>query len=243
MTDLAVIAAPWALHVQGEAAEARKLDRLETMPDNVPTEAARIFRQLNLELTPRTAADNVALARAGSLISRIPDLWNVVAMRVNRVAILHCADQCYDVSHSDPAWPGLICVSMPPSTPVGDLRLAEGIIHEAMHHHLSAVEATTSLVASNRAAYSPWKMSERPASGVLHGTYVFGCIAHALGRLINEGLLDASQSLHAKNRISEIGKELEFIDHEILLAALTEKGRHVHALAIGAVRSVRFESK
>jgi len=30
-------------------------------------------------------------------------------------------------------WRHLIFVSLPPPTPVGDLRLAEAIVHEAMH--------------------------------------------------------------------------------------------------------------
>ena len=227
---------PWALAAPVEAASINRLNRLYDALDAVPVEAARAFMQLGLRGEAGNRSDRMALERADSLISLIPDLWEVVATRVDSIAILDAADSCFDVSHSDPAWPGLILVSIPPPTSVGDLRLAEGIIHEAMHHHLSAFEANIALVGSLQKMYSPWKGCERPVGGVLHGIYVFGCIAEALRQWLDKECLDRQQSLHAKSRIAEIGEELLLIDHEALLATLTDAGQYVHMLALNAVQ-------
>jgi len=82
----------------------------------------------------------------------------------------------HDVSHSEPRWPHLIFVSLPPPTHVGDLRLAEAIVHEAMHLNLSLAEGRTSLIEDDTQLYSPWRSTARPAGGVLHGVYVFAVL-------------------------------------------------------------------
>lgn len=236
MTEVIDIAAPWAPLSDDDIQKIPRLGRIEQASSQIPAEARCAIISAGLELTHRTATHDAALARADILISKLPDLWEIIAHRVDRVAILHSADDCFDVSHSDPAWPGLILVSMPPATPVGDLRLIEGIVHEAMHHHLSALEETICLAAPEVQSYSPWKESDRPASGILHGLFVFGCIAHSLRRLIDVGALDAEQVAHSRSRIIEIAEEFGTVDHEVLLGALTNAGRHVHARSMNALR-------
>ncbi|HNW18765.1 MAG TPA: HEXXH motif-containing putative peptide modification protein [Sphingorhabdus lacus] len=236
MAETVDIAAPWVLVSSDDIRDIPRLNRIEQASSHIPAEMREGLIKAGLNPTRRTGKHSAALARAGVLISMLPDLWEILACRVDRVAMLHSADDCFDVSHSDPAWSGLILVSMPPASPVGDLRLAEGIIHEAMHHNLSALEETVCLVATEARSYSPWKECDRPASGVLHGLYVFGCIAYALRQLIDLGALDAPQAAHARRRIVEIGEEFDAVDHDELRGVLSSVGCEVHAMAMNALR-------
>lgn len=103
----------------------------------------------------------------------------------------------------------------------GALRLAEGVIHEAMHHNLTALEHQIQLTVSDDAIYSPWKKETRTASGVLHGFYVFVCLAAYFHRICRERafLCDA-----ARSRIVSILDDVEAIDRAKLEAALTDSG-------------------
>jgi hypothetical protein len=95
------------------------------------------------------------------------------------------AERGYDVSHSTPALPLSIFVSVPgPDERHAELRLAESIIHEAMHLQLTFIESHVSLVEPTGATvFSPWKQTDRPVQGVLHGLYVFAVIHEALATL------------------------------------------------------------
>ncbi|MEL0254190.1 MAG: HEXXH motif-containing putative peptide modification protein [Novosphingobium sp.] len=154
---------------------------------------------------------------------------------MKQITIVRSAGECFDTSHSDPAWPGIVLVSIPPQGPVADLRLAEGIIHEAMHHHLSALEANMALVHEQRLLHSPWRDTDRPAGGVLHGLFVFASVAHAFQNLIDLGSLREDALRHARKRIGEIRDDIASIDHGGLSNALTARGRVVQAAACRAV--------
>ena len=230
------VAAPW--NFEGAAigdAEALGPVKLDCKPYGLPRGAALAFSNMGLVCLKRTAAANAALGRAGSIIARVPGLWSIVDRRVKRITIVRSAGECFDTSHSDPAWPGIVLVSIPPQGPVADLRLAEGIIHEAMHHHLSALEANMTLVHEQRLLHSPWRDTDRPAGGVLHGLFVFASVAHAFQNLIDLGSLREDALRHARKRIGEIRGEIASIDHGGLCTALTARGRAVQAAACRAV--------
>lgn len=229
-------AAPWHF----EAAEfgcsgVGGLAQLDRKPGDLPRAAARAFADIGLVCLNRTASADAALGRAGAIIANVPYLWPIVDRRVERITIVRGAGDCFDTSHSDPAWPGIVLVSIPSPGPVGDLRLAEGIIHEAMHHHLSALESKVTLVREQCLLYSPWRATNRPAGGVLHGLFVFACIAHALQMLIDLGSLEENALSHARRRIGDIRGEFDAIDHASLCTALTPRGRTVQAAACRAV--------
>jgi HEXXH motif-containing protein len=218
-------AAPWALPgMVGEGVSKCGLSSLASAQVVVPEDVTTALADLGLHLTPRKTADSAVLAKAEHLIRIVPGLWSVMSHRIERLATLRCDDVCYDISHSDPQWPGLVLVSMPPPTAVGYLRLAESVIHEAMHHHLSAYEAKISLMDSDEGIHSPWKGTVRPSSGVLHGIFVFTCIAYALKRLLGADELDRSQAAHVRDRISQIGIEFATIDRAALIGRLTQAG-------------------
>jgi HEXXH motif-containing protein len=91
----------------------------------------------------------------------------------------------HDVSHSTPELPFSIFVSIPEKDERdASLRVAESLIHEAMHLQLTLVDSIEPLVVDDRArGYSPWKDEVRPVIGLLHGLYVFAVIHQALGIL------------------------------------------------------------
>lgn len=91
---------------------------------------------------------------------------------------LVCGDRNVDVSFSDPELPFSIFVSCPPlGAPNRIERLAENIIHEALHLQLSLFERVMPLVLANAdetLVYSPWKGEARKMQGLIHGIYIFG---------------------------------------------------------------------
>lgn len=225
--------APWLLpRLECEIGRVSRLTHLEEAPDQIPDDAARLFSNHNLSLVQRRANDNLALAAAERLIREVSELWPILSQRVAVIAIVACDDDCYDISHSDPQWPGVILTSIPPSTSVGNLRLAESILHEAMHHHLSALEKTVTLSTSESTVYSPWKAAYRPAIGVLHGLYVFGCIAEALKCLIARRALDPQQHTHARTRLSAIREEVNSVDRHALHGLLTPAGVEISMMVV-----------
>jgi HEXXH motif-containing protein len=85
-------------------------------------------------------------------------------------------------------------------------RLAESIIHEAMHLQLTLIESIVPLINSTtQTAFSPWKQSERPVQGLLHALYVFAVISEALNSLVDlvPGIAD-----HAARRCLQIAEEV-----------------------------------
>ncbi|MFC4595608.1 aKG-HExxH-type peptide beta-hydroxylase [Sphingobium tyrosinilyticum] len=154
------------------------------------------------------------------MIALVPDLHDIVQQRVRGLAIVSSQGPDYDTSHSEPAWPGWIFVSIPGRGVRGALRLAEGVIHEAMHHNLTALEHQLPLTLSDDAIYSPWKQETRTASGVLHGLYVFVCLAAYFHQICRQACVgDASRA-----RIAAILEEVASIDRARLEAALSESG-------------------
>ena len=229
--------APWnfdaaAAHFNDESG----LAQLHLKSSVLPRDAERAFADIGLICENRTSSTDAALRRAGAIIAEVPGLWPIVDVRVERIAIVGAPGDCFDTSHSDPAWPNIVLISIPPSGPVGDLRLAEGIIHESMHHHLSALEADVALVHEQGRLYSPWRNTDRPAGGVLHGLFVFACVAHAFQTLIDLGILEEDGLRHARRRIIQIREDFEAIDHEGLSSVLTLRGREVQAAACRAIR-------
>jgi HEXXH motif-containing protein len=135
-----------------------------------------------LQAVPALSESVVAqIQAAAELIELVDELAEAIAAVVCSAHVL-VAERGYDVSHSTPALPLSIFFSVPDADePHARARLAESIIHEAMHLQLTFIESVVPLVtASPHTAYSPWKQSERPVGGLLHGLYVFAVITEAL---------------------------------------------------------------
>jgi HEXXH motif-containing protein len=169
-------------------------------------------------------AANGLVDRAEQLTRFAPGLQPIVRSCLQEIYSLKAPDDSFDISHSEPRWPTRIFVSFPVSSIVAELRVAEAIVHEAMHLNLTFLEGRARLVARPRMLYSPWKAEARPASGVVHGLYVFACIYSFFRYLSREVSLDDRQQRHVNQRFVDIKAEVGSIDRSSLLACLTPDG-------------------
>lgn len=138
----------------------------------------------------------------------------------------------YDCSHSEPDIPFSVLVSIPLDERDATLRLAESLLHEAMHLQLTLIEAHLPIAANGAAgaAYSPWQQCLRPAKGLLHGLYVFAAIDAWLAAVQDSAAIGASDRLYAERRRAEIREEIGMVSDLPTSIGLTPFGR---ALAAG----------
>jgi HEXXH motif-containing protein len=150
-----------------------------------------------------------------------------VLASVRSIVRLSSADAQVDIGHSEPRWPGVVLVSFPPTSTVGDLRLLEGIIHEAMHINLANVPSLGCEGRSEKLVYSPWRSTHRPASGVLHGAYVFGCLLRFYELLAASGVSGPTELRYIRKRNVEIIGEFANVPRLELVSALSHHGRAI----------------
>lgn len=122
---------------------------------------------------------------AADLLTHVPGMAESIGSVAKSIHPLR-APRDYDVSHSIPELPFSVFVSIPGKDERdASLRVAESLIHEAMHLQLTLVDSIEPLAVDDRASgYSPWKEEVRPVTGLLHGLYVFAVIHQALGILM-----------------------------------------------------------
>ncbi len=222
-TDLFQRDAPWILPRPAPAGQA-PLTGLADALVALPRSLREALGTRGLRVRNPTEADRLALLAAQQLIQCVPDLWRVVAHTVGRISPLGDVDEAFDVSHSEPLLGDIILLSVPPAAPSARLRLSEEVVHEAMHLNLSALEKAVPLVRSSELLYSPWRSTLREAGGVLHGLYVFGCLARFMERLLASKELSAAERAHSRRRVEDIDADLSKVDHGRLVANLTTKG-------------------
>lgn len=133
----------------------------------------------------RTAAVAGRLRDALDVVAQVPSLAAAVGGVLSAVHVLETPGPDHDVSYSDPAVPFSAFVGVPDADgPVATLRLAEGLVHEAMHLQLTLVEAAAPLVSGEAERHwTPWQATRRPTRGVLHGFYVFRVLHGLFGEL------------------------------------------------------------
>jgi HEXXH motif-containing protein len=170
---------------------------------------------------------------AHEVVGLAPCLKASVTELIRAIHLIHSAGEDYDSSHSDPLIPFSIFLSVP--TLMGRrsiLRVAEGIVHEAMHLQLSLFEATCPLVDETVRweLYSPWKQTKRQTQGIMHGLYVFSVLKWMWGHV------RASSGSHedrtfAARRTKDINDDINAVRDIIHSPALTPQGRDfVHAM-------------
>lgn len=168
--------------------------------------------------------DQIVFGVAESLIELVPGMASAVRGWVGQIHLLR-AEPEYDTSHSEPIWRTRIFVSVPErSDQVGALRLAESVIHEALHLQLTGYEAIEPMVADGKLAMaSPWRSEKRPLQGVFHGLYVFSCLSTFFSRI--GGRLDVDGRRHVGVRLGEIREEIAAINFDELTFGLTPVGK------------------
>ncbi|MFM0074577.1 HEXXH motif-containing putative peptide modification protein [Paraburkholderia sediminicola] len=163
-----------------------------------------------------------AVSRASALIGSIPSLAASIERLALSIHIVRQDDPAYDVSFSEPYIPFSIFVSIPGDSWKAAARVAEAIIHEAMHLQLSLVEQLVPLAQeSAEQQYSPWKREARPVSGLIHALYVFAVIDGWLA------LLSPSWSIadYVRSRREQIVREVAEIDFSACEAGATQEGQ------------------
>lgn len=144
------------------------------------------------------------------LIREIPSLLRSVGYLLRVIHIIKAESDEYDISFSEPDIPFSAFVSVPSTnSPVNAMRVAEGIVHEAMHLQLTLLERLITLVKNSDDTYfSPWKQEYRAASGLMHGLYVFRVIDDFLAQ-IAQRTETGSLSDYLTHRRYEIRQQVE----------------------------------
>jgi HEXXH motif-containing protein len=225
--------APWCLDDKNFVSPDRRLDS-EWLQKLVSKPVPGILSHVEKGgLVVTTAYVQPALfTAAAAAIDEVADLADIVRARVGHVHTLK-APPGFDISHSEPLWHDRIFVSVPERTDrVGALRLAENVIHEAMHLHLTVFEQDAQLVRDLKAEiYSPWRQSLRSYGGVIHGLFVFACLREYFARLPQN--LEADARRHIDQRLRDIDAEIAQIDISRLNVGLAAAGRALAAKLLG----------
>lgn len=161
------------------------------------------------------------ISSALGMINEVQTLGGCVHSLVRSLHVLRAQNSSVDVSFSEPALPYSIFVSVPNThSDQIAMRVAESIVHEAMHLLLSLVERSVPLVATHeKHHYSPWRNQLREAGGLLHGLYVFRVIFDWLGFF-----REASVAAYAHHRRAQIREQLLGCNLPLLEASLTSTG-------------------
>lgn len=226
MTAAGIDLPPWRLGGVPESLRAAETARVLASRVS-PVPVAMVSAIAEEGLVPGEADALACLTvSAQDWIRTSPELEAAVLAAVTDVHPL-AAEPGYDVSHSQPRWRSRIFVSCPERTDcVGALRLAESVVHEAMHLRLTNEEGREPFVASPAASsHSPWRRESRPVQGVLHGLFVFACIARFMRGLRTCPRLTCEGRSHVEGRMATIAGEIADVDSRALSASLTARGR------------------
>ena len=190
------------------------IDAGEIPVEVLPANVARYFTGYDVRfLDGHLLEGNVAtqLEEALSLLNLVPTVWPTVCTLVKSLHILDAGGDETDISFSDPALPFSVFVSVPRRwSQVAPLRVAEAILHEAMHIQLTLVERVVSLVLPQRRMYySPWRDEQRDSEGILQALYVFGVIRSFLRLMPLRGRQPYSVKEHVADRIMQIDRQIE----------------------------------
>ena len=181
---------------------------VEILPSNVARQVAgRDVRFLDMHRVEETVAHQ--LEEAIAFLNLVPTVWPTVTTLVRSLHIIDPVEDEIDISFSDPAIPFSIFVSVPRMwSQVAALRVAEAILHEAMHLQLTLVERVVPLAVPQRTMYySPWRDEQRNSEGILQALYVFSVIRSFL-KLIPVRWPSPVYD-HAANRLAQIDCQIE----------------------------------
>jgi HEXXH motif-containing protein len=173
------------------------------------------------------------IVQAVNILKGIPTLFMTVTALVRSIHLIDAGDDDYDVSFSEPHLPFSIFISVPRNdSPSSAIRIAEAIVHEAMHLQLTLVECVLPLVLySGNKYYSPWKREHRTTQGVLHALYVFRVIDRFLEGLSLTPAMINNVGAYQHDRRIQISNELKRVKYFRSCSDLSQAGASlVHML-------------
>ena len=178
---------------------------------------------------------NSVHAAAAAALLALPDAADATSALVRSLHVLAVDGPDYDASCSDPAVPFSIFLGVHPRPVRHDaLRLAEGLLHEAMHLQLTLAEAVLPMVAGlTEERYSPWQGCKRPVQGVLHGLFVFRAVQRFLAAVADAPGTGREDRDHAQRRVGEIEREVGQLAGLAASPDLTEDGCRLAAALLG----------
>ena len=205
----------------------------------LPAVLVRRWRDLGLRFATTADVEEMefleTMEKALDLIGVVPPLEGSVAGMCRSVHMLLASDRDLDVSCSDPSLPFSVFVSCPPRTGEDRIeRLAENLVHEALHLQLSLVEAVQPLLVEVRdeeTVRSPWKGEGRTVRGLIHAVYVFGNLRF-LWRRVASSL--PGSSLFSRTRVETIEGEMSDAVHLVRSRSLTAAGRRLVTSFLGS---------
>lgn len=160
------------------------------------------------------------------ILATIPTVYETASWLVACLHMLQPEDDDFDISYSLPNIPFSIFVSVPSKRVENDvLRVAEAILHEAMHLQLTLIEQCVPMIINTDEKYfSPWKNEQRHPRGVLHAIYVFCVIKQFFELLIKEDI-STSSIRYLNKRCNVISSQLTEISDFMNCPYLTEAGQ------------------
>jgi hypothetical protein len=188
-----------------------------------------VYKENGLEtLSSQEIVSLSGIAKLNKAMDRLKlagDCGRCVSNLVKALQILRQIEPEYDVSYSHPDIPFTIFVSVGvDGSQLESLRLSESILHESMHLFLSLIEEQMPLIRDNaQVFYSPWRETERPLRGVLHGMFVFQAVLQFY-TAINVELSDPIAKDFAEYRSQQIKAELEQLQGFSKCKGLTIEG-------------------
>jgi HEXXH motif-containing protein len=191
------------------------------------------------ELVATQAAEK--LGAAWRLLQRVPAVGNCLRTLVKTIQVLRSPDPEIDVSYSHPAVPFSVFVSVgDDNSLVAALRVAESLLHEAMHLKLTLLEAETALLHAGCQGlyYSPWRDENRPARGVLHGLFVFAAVREFYAALTYFTELHQEEVEFIEDRLATITDEFAVLQHFPEAADLTASGHRLATAILAPAAAV-----
>lgn len=192
--------------------------------DETPYEIAEMYGDsgalpyTGLELQSLATIDCVS--EALGILASVPSVYETVSCLVASLHLLKPESDEIDVSFSLPEIPFSIFVSVPQSRIENDsLRVAEAILHEAMHLQLTLIEQLVPLVEETDERYfSPWKNQYRHPRGVLHALYVFTVVKQLLESLLENEQWACSFKYIEERLTTVVSQRWEISDFDKCLA-------------------------
>lgn len=202
------------------------------------------FYELELLLAQDSDKNEImnCLSLSFDIIKQVPNLFTTVVNLVRCIHLIKPEFDDYDVSFSEPHIPFSIFVSVPQKSNIFyALRVAEAIIHEAMHLQLTLIEGIVPMIScDNEKFYSPWKEELRSPQGILHALYVFQVLKSFFSALLNSELFSVNENSYLKERcnliVHQIAEVKDFSNHPYL----TDLGREFTCELINTTESYKY---
>ena len=199
--------------------------------EEVPRFFARRFQPSNVGDSAAALAVGEALRCFGGFSAA-----GAVARLVRSIHCIASGGPGYDCSHSEPGIPFSVLVSVPVGERHAVLRLAESLLHEAMHLQLTLIERQAPIAhADGGSGFSPWQQTDRPVEGLLHGLYVFTAIHQWLSLLALVPQLDTEAEAYIARRCYDIAEEVGGMSALPAHPGLTELGKMLARHLLSAV--------